>query len=162
MTDLQWDEVREFFDPDLMGALPDLFVPGITVKDWQTVLDLVTARGWKWQYSQGDTALPLPTAAEALARPPEAETASLRVWPAPGVLAIFRFMSDTEIDFDVDLHELQGQKGVDTLCDFLRAIGRELGKPVLMTPEGGSQEHVVLGFDPAAGKVVLLGDPGSN
>ncbi|MEQ4724451.1 hypothetical protein [Nonomuraea sp. B19D2] len=63
------------------------------------------------------------------------------------------------IDFDVDLRELQGQEGVDTLCDFLRTIGSELGKPVLMTPEGGSQEHPVLGFDPVVSKVVLLGDP---
>lgn len=65
------------------------------------------------------------------AAPPEAETVSLLVRPAPGVLAIFRLMSETEIDFD--LRELQGQEGVGTLCDFLRAIGSELGKPVLMT-----------------------------
>jgi len=159
MTDLRWDEVREFFDPDLMGALPDLFVPDATVVDWQTVLDLVRVRGWQWQYSQGDTVLPLPTAAEVLARPPEAETVSLRVWPAPGVLAILRLMSENEINFDVDFRELQGQEGVDTLCDFLHAIGSELDKPVLMTPEGGSQEHPVLGYDPALGKVVLFGEP---
>ncbi|NRQ34512.1 hypothetical protein HII36_22060 [Nonomuraea sp. NN258] len=158
MTDLRWDEVRDFFDPDFMGALPDLFVPDATVEDWQTVLDLVRTRGWQWQYSQGDTILPLPTAAEVLARSPDADTVSLRVWPAPGVLAIFLLMSDTEIDFDVDLRELQGQEGVDILCDFLRAIGSELGKPVLMTPEGGSLDPV-LGFDPVVGKVVLLGDP---
>ncbi|MFI6290478.1 hypothetical protein ACIBEJ_02780 [Nonomuraea sp. NPDC050790] len=161
MTDLRWDEVREFFDPDLMGALPDIFVPDATVEDWQRVLDLVRARGWLWEYSQGDTVLPLPNAAEVLARPPEAEMVSLRVWPAPGVLAIFRLMSETEIDFDVDLRELQGQAGVDTLCDFLRAIGSELGKPVLMTPEGESQDSV-LGFDPVVSKVVLLGDPAPN
>ncbi|GGT46038.1 hypothetical protein ACFFV7_38830 [Nonomuraea spiralis] len=140
-------------------GLPDLFVPGATVEDWQSVLDLVRARGWQWRYSEGDTVLPMPTAAEVLARPPEAETVLLRVWPAPGVLAIFRLMSETEIDFDVDLHELQGQEGVDVLCDFLRAIGGELGKPVLMTPEGGNQEHPVLGFDPVVSKVVLLTAP---
>jgi hypothetical protein len=79
----------------------------------------------------------------------------MRDWPVPGVLAIFRFMSETEISFDVDLRELQGQEGIDTLCAFLRAIGSRLGKPVLMTPEGGSQEHPVLGYDPALNKVTL-------
>lgn len=158
MTDLRWDEVKDLFDPDLMGALPDLFVPDATVEDWQTVLGLVAARGWQWQYSQGDTVLPLPIAAEVFARPPEADTVSLRVWPVPGVLAIFRFFSETEVDFDVDLRELQGQEGVDILCDFLRAIGGELGKPVLMTAEGGSGGPV-LGFDPVVGKVVLFADP---
>ena len=91
-------------------------------------------------------------------RPVDAETASLWVWPSPGVLAIFRFMSKTTIDFDVDLRELQGQDGVDTLCRMLYAIGSHLGKPALMVPEGGSQQYPVLGFDPVLGKVALLVD----
>ncbi|MFF0637920.1 hypothetical protein ACFYTS_36120 [Nocardia sp. NPDC004151] len=62
------------------------------------------------------------------------------------------------MDFDVDLRELQGQAGVDTLCDFLRTIGRRLGKPVSMYSEGSSHSPV-LGFDPAADRVVLLADP---
>jgi hypothetical protein len=162
MPDLCWDQVGEFFDPDLMGALPDLFVPGATVQDWQAVLDLVIAGGWRWQYEVGSTAQPLPAAATVLARPAGAEIAQLRVWPVPGVLAIFRLMSETEISFDVDLRELQGQEGADTLCAFLRAIGSRLGKPVLMTPEGGSQEHSVLGYDPALKKVTLRTEPAAS
>lgn len=37
------------------------------------------------------------------------------------------------IDVDVDLREVRGQAGVDVLCALLRAIGRRLGKPVLMS-----------------------------
>lgn len=55
--------------------------------------------------------------------------------------------------------ELQGQDGVDTLCAFLADVGRALGKPVLMRSEGDSQDHPVLGFDPALDRVVLLADP---
>ncbi|HEX5298461.1 MAG TPA: hypothetical protein VFW50_15870 [Streptosporangiaceae bacterium] len=159
MPDLRWEEVRELFDPDLMGALPDIFVPGATVRDWQAVLDLVTASGWQWQYQEDGTARPLPAAAAVLALPAGTGTASLRVRPAPGVLVIFWFMAETDIDFDVDLRELQGQEGVDTLCGLLRAIGGKLGKPVLMTAEGGRREHPVLGFDPALNKVVLITGP---
>ncbi|RSM67002.1 hypothetical protein DMH03_08025 [Amycolatopsis sp. WAC 01376] len=143
MQDLRWDEVRSFFDPDLMGALPDVFVPAASAEDWQ----------------QGATASPLPLAKDALARPVGAELAELRAWPVPGMLAIFRLTSAEEIDFDIDLRELQGQAGVDTLCGFLAEIGRELRKPVLMTPEGGSQAHPVLGFDPALDRVVLMAAP---
>jgi hypothetical protein len=39
------------------------------------------------------------------------------------VLANFWLMSAEQIDFDVDLRELQGQEGVDVLCGFFRAIG---------------------------------------
>ncbi len=157
--DLRWDEVREYFNPDTMGALPDLYVPNAVVEDWQVILDLVRTRGWQWQYTRGDEALPLPTATEIFERPADAETVSLKVWPSPGTHAIFRFMSETEIDFDVDLRELQDQEGVDTLCALLHAIGEELGKPVLMTSEGGSPEHPVLGFEPTLGKVVVFADP---
>ena len=71
------------------------------------------------------------------------------------MLAIFRLYAETEISFDVDLRKLQGQQGADTLCAVLMAIGGRLGKPVLMTPEGGSQQHPVLGYDPDLGKVTL-------
>ncbi|ONI89975.1 hypothetical protein ALI22I_13720 [Saccharothrix sp. ALI-22-I] len=53
----------------------------------------------------------------------------------------------------------RGRHGVDTLCRFLEAIGRELRKPVLMTTEGGSRAHPVLGYDPVLDRVVLLADP---
>ncbi|SOB85185.1 hypothetical protein [Streptomyces sp. 1331.2] len=158
MPDLLWDDVRNFFDPDLMGALPDVSVEGTSVDDWQAVFDLVRSSGWAWEYLEGRVAVPLPPAAEVLSRPAGAETVNLQVWPVPGVLAIFRPMSAEEIDFDVDLRELQGQEGVDTLCRFLAAVGRRLGKPVAMTAEG-DYGNPVLGFDPAADRVVLMADP---
>ncbi|WP_035957274.1 hypothetical protein [Frankia sp. EUN1f] len=159
MPGLVWEEVKDIFDPNLMGALPDVFVPDASVADWQALFHLVQARNWQWRYSEGSMDLPLPSAAAVLARPADCEIAELRVWPQPGVLAIFRIMSADEIDFDVDLRELQGQLGVDALCSLLAEIGRELGKPVMMTAEGGSQAHPVLGFDPALDRVVALVDP---
>lgn len=47
---------------------------------------------------------------------------------------------------------------MDILCGFLGSIGRRLGKPVRMTAEG-DWGNLVLGFDPAADRVVLLADP---
>jgi len=158
MADLLWDDVSSFFDPDLMGSLPDVRVPDASVEDWQAVLDLVAEKGWKCQYSEGETGLPVPRAEAVLSRPAGSECQDLRVWPTAEVLAIFRFHSDDEVDFDVDLRELQGQEGLDVFCGFLREIGRRLGKPVLMDPEG-DHGHPVLGFDVEANRVVLLADP---
>jgi hypothetical protein len=128
------------------------------VEDWQAVLDLVTEKGWKYQYSEGERVLPVPRAEAVLSRAADAECPGLRVWPTPGVLAIFSFHADDEVDFDVDLRELQGQDRLDVLCGFLREIGRRLGKPVLMDPEG-EYGYPVLGFDVEADRVVLLADP---
>ncbi|MEV8328438.1 hypothetical protein [Kitasatospora sp. NPDC056731] len=158
MADLLWDDVKCFFDPDLMGSLPDLRVPDASAEDWQAVLDLVEARGWQCQYSEGETVLPVPRAETVLSRPADAECPNLRVWPTADVLAIFRFLGDDEVDFDVDLRELQGQERLDVFCDFLREIGRRLGKSVLMDPEG-DYGHPVLGFDIEADRVALLAEP---
>ncbi|MFC8202256.1 hypothetical protein ACFUTV_43800 [Streptomyces sp. NPDC057298] len=120
MADLLWDDVRCFFDPEFMGALPDVRVPNTSVEDWQLVLDLVAEKGWKCQYSEGETVFPVPRAEAVLSRPADAECPDLRVWPSVDVLAIFRFHVHDEVDFDVDLRELQGQERLDVFCGFLR------------------------------------------
>lgn len=159
MPDLLWNEVKNFFDLNLMGALPDLWVPGASVEDWQAVFDLVQFKGWTWEFVVDNIVRPLPAATEVLPRPVDAEEhIVLRVSPVPAVTAIFYPMSATEIDFDVDLRELQGQVGVDTLCGFVSALGRLLGKPVFMAAEG-QYGYPLLGFDPSVDRVVLLADP---
>lgn len=155
MSELLWDDVKRFFDPEVMGALPDVHVADASVEDWQAVLDLVAASRWQWQYSEGAVARSMPLAEAVLSRPVDAECPELRVWPTPGVLAIFRFYAPEEIDFDVDLRELQGQDRLDVLCEFLRVIGRRLGKAVVMTAEGDA-DHPLLGFDDESDRVVLL------
>lgn len=152
VSGLLWDEVRNLFDPDVVGALPDVRVDDASVGDWQAVLDLVKACGWRYEYREGEAVVPLPSAEQVLSRPADAEFPSLRVRPVPEVLAIFWFLSDSVIDFDVDLRELQGQERLDILCGFFATIGRRLGKPVLMSTEGGA--HALLGFDVQADRVV--------
>jgi hypothetical protein len=128
VADLLWDDVSCFFDPDSMGSLPDVRVPNTSVEDWQAVLDLVAEKGWKCQYSEGETVLPVPRAEAVLSRPADAECPGLRVWPAADVLAIFRFYAEDEVDFDVDLRELQGQERLDVFCRFLSGDRAAVGQ----------------------------------
>ncbi|MEV6071611.1 hypothetical protein AB0L82_34150 [Nocardia sp. NPDC052001] len=159
MPDLQWDDVEELLDPNRIGSLPDVYVQEASVEDWQAVFDLIRTQGWAWEYYEGDRKRELPAAVDVLSRPADADCVTLRVWPISNVQMIFRPWLG-EIDFDVDLRQLQGQAGVDVLCDVLCAIGRRLGKPVLMCSEFDSfdSRSPVLGFDPAADRVVLLAD----
>ncbi|WP_020542439.1 hypothetical protein [Nonomuraea coxensis] len=160
MSELVWDEVKGFFDPDLMGTLPDVWVTDTSFEDWQMLFDLVEAHGWRSEYREGDVVMPLPRAEQVLSLPVDAESPTLRVWPVPDVLAIFWFLSDDAIEFDVDLRELQGQERLDILCEFITTIGRRLRKPVVMSPEGDwDRNSPVLGFDVEADRVVLLAQP---
>lgn len=128
--------------------------------DWQALLDLVVARGWRFEYSEGERVLPLPTAAAILAREPDSECPALRVWPSPHMLMIFWFGAAEEIDFDLSLREIQDQERLDEFCGFLREVGRQLGKPVLMAREMGKPaEHPVLGFLPETDRVVVIDPP---
>lgn len=158
MPELLWTEVEDLFDPALMGALPDLRIPDTSVEDWQAVLDVVVADGWPYEYSEGLDRRPLPGAETILGRPADAESPQLRVSPFPDAVVIFRFHAETEIDFDVDLRELQGQERLDAFCAFLGRLGRRLGRAVFMDAEG-SHGYPVLGFDPEADRVRTLVDP---
>lgn len=158
-TSLSWEEVATHFDPRDGGVLPDVHVPGTSVEDWQSLFDLVRESGWGCEYREGFARLPFPSAAEVFSRSAEGECVEVYVRPVPDMLAIFRAYSAEEIDFDVDLRELQGQNRLDILCGFLSAVGRRLGKPVIMTAEG-FRECPILGFDPAVDRVVLLAAEG--
>lgn len=129
-----------------------------SVEDWQAVLDLVTEKRWKCQYLEGEMVLPVPRAKAALSRPGDGECPDLRVWLTDAVLAILPFHAEDEVDIDIDPRELQSQDRLDAFCGFPRTIGRRLGKPVLMAPEGDSG-HSMLGFDVEADQVVLLAHP---
>ncbi|WP_327064459.1 hypothetical protein [Kitasatospora sp. NBC_01302] len=159
MADLLWDDrVAWLLDPTQEGCLPDAFIEHTTAADWQAVLDLIGEQGWAFEYADGSAVLPLPRAEAVLARPADAECPSLRVWPDPGVCAIFRFLGKEQIDFDLDLRELQGQERLDVLCGFLAAIGRRLGTSVPLFPEGGGVRPL-LGFDLAADRIRMMSTP---
>jgi hypothetical protein len=127
MPDLHWEQVSELFDPDLMGGPPGPFYPrrhrpglagGLGPSHREQLAVAVRDRHHGTAAADGSQRL-------RTGRRSRDRRAKRLV--RPGVLAIFRLWSESEISFDVDLRELQGQQGADTLCAFLQAIGSRLG-----------------------------------
>lgn len=152
MSALRWDRVRQLFDLDAVGQLPDGWVDGTTVDDWQTALDLATT-GWAWECVEH----PLPTAVELAARlGPDAETHPVRVEIAPDTWLLLWFLETESIDFDIDVRGWRGQEALDGLCDFLTRLGRALGKSVWLGAEGDSSGTPHLGYDVTLDRMVVL------
>ena len=157
VPDVVWEDVKEWFDPEVNGVLPDACVPDTTAADWQAVVDLVRSKGWAYEYVEDGRVLRVPDRVEDMFKRRAEAAVMLRVWPTREVMAIFRPWVVEQIDFDVDLRELQGQERLDVLCGLMRAVGRRLGKPVLLSPEG-FETRPVIGYLVAVGRVVVLPD----
>ena len=157
MSDLRWDDVKDWFDPTANGSVPDLVVTGTTLADWQPLVTLIRTAGWRAEYEHRDRRHDVPaSAAELFVTDPDGWLKHLRVWPDPDIEVIFRPWSPDEIVGDVSLFELQGQERLDTFCGVLRRIGRALGKRVALFAEGDGDHPPMLAYEVDPDRVVLL------
>lgn len=154
MPDLLWDDVRKWFEPD-HGLLLDAYIFGTTVADWQAFVDLVRSRGWWFAYSEDRRPRRLPYRVEDILARRGEMAVLLQVRLVPEVLVNVHFFTDEEIEVDFAPEELQGQERLDLLCGFLRAVGRRLSKPVVLTPES-APDHPLIGYDINADRVLVI------
>ncbi len=80
--------------------------------------------------------------------------ASLRVWLTEELHVIFWFLEAGQVDFDVNVAAVRDQRQLDALCAWLRILGQQLRKPVLVAEEG-EPSSVMLTYDVASGRVVV-------
>ena len=147
---LVWNDVAHYLEWD--GALLDAYVFGVSIADWQRVIDVVSAQRWSLDYTVDGSSLPLPGQVSDIFVARGEGSATLHIRPTPDILVNTHFFSDDEIEFDFDPRELQGQDRLDVLCSFLRIIGSTLDRPVVVTPENSS-DRPLLTYTPAGNRV---------
>ena len=154
MSDLRWDDLQDDLGPGVNGVLPDGCVPCTTAADWNAVVALSRSRGRRLELTENHERVAL-GAGDMLRFPgPDDRCVTMSIWPVPGIPVNFFVHPPSEINFDIDLRELQTQERLDQLGDFLRAMGRELGKPILITPEGASNAlHPFMEYDPRLDRI---------
>jgi hypothetical protein len=150
---LLWPDVAAWFDPRTNGRLPDACVAGVSLAGWQALLDLIRSRGWASEHSVDHETFPLPQRAADLIS--DEGYPQIRVWPTPRIQVIFRMYTPADIDFDVDLRELQGQERLDDFCDFLRTLGRALNSRVVLCAEGYPRVPL-LAYEPGRDRIEWL------
>lgn len=130
-------------DLALEPSLPDGIVRDTSVRDWQQLLDLVRHKGWPSEWSAGG-GRPVPRfAAEMFA---DEEHNTFKVWPVTSLQVNVFPLGEDSIDFDLDSRELTG-RGFDHCVDFVREVGRSIGKVVELSHEGDGS-LVFLRYDP--------------
>ncbi len=150
MHDLVWNDVAHYFEVD--GSLLDAYVVGVSMADWQHVIDVVRAQSWSLDYTVDSSSLPLPEQVSDIFATRGQASTTLHIRPTPDILVNTHFFSDDEIEFDFDRRELQGQDQLDVLCSFLRTIGSRLNKPIVITPEN-TPHQPLLTYTPAGDRV---------
>jgi len=165
VSELLWDDVKQWFDPVENGSAPDVIVADTTLVHWQLVLDLIRSHGWSCRYEHGDRETALPESAASLFPPEAVEQPTLLtiwVWPDPDFEWIIRPSTADVIVSDVDLYQIQGQQRLDVFCRFLRTLGDALQKDVFVYSEGASPHPPyppLMNYDAAAGRVTFLAGP---
>lgn len=155
MHDLVWSDVAHHFEVD--GSLLDAYVFGVSVADWQHVIDVVRTQSWSLDYTVDGSSRPLPERAVDIFTAGSRASLTLHIRPTPDILVNTHFFSDDEIEFDFAPGELQGQDRLDVLCSFLRTIGSTLDKPIVVTPEN-TPGRPLLTYTPSDDRVTATPD----
>jgi hypothetical protein len=150
--EMEWERHKSLFASD--GSLRDIYVRGTDVADWQRLLDFLRAGAYTLRYIViGDAKRepqPLPEQIEAIfARPHDAYVALLIDEPQLGLVC--HFFCPDEIELDLDPRAIDSEARLDRLRGFMRALGRLLGKEVILTPEN-MPEHPLFRYDPRTGR----------
>jgi hypothetical protein len=158
VREVEWDKVRDWFDPAENGSAPDIVVEDTALEDWQGLITLIRTDSWRAEYEIGDERVGVPAAAADLFVPHrEGWLRSLWVWPRPDIELTFRVWTPEVIVGDVSLYELQGQQRLDDFCGILRRLGQRLGKRVTMYAEGCYDQYPpMLAYDVDQDRVVFL------
>ncbi len=160
MHDLLWSDVAHYFEID--GSLLDAYVFGVSMADWQQVIDVLRAQNWSLDYTVDSSSLPLPEQVSDIFAARDQASPTLHIRPTPDILVNTHFFSDGEIEFDFDPRELQGQDRLDVLCSFLRTVGSALNKPIVVTPEN-SPDRPLLTYTPSDDRLTATRwDTGEN
>ncbi|QDT14379.1 hypothetical protein [Alienimonas californiensis] len=144
------------FDRD--GSLRDVLVLETTVDDWERLLDFVRTGPQTYSYSSVDGKADLPAAQEIF---PDGQREGLHLMAVNlgGCTANCHFFWTGDIEFDLDPKEVTTAERAAAVFAWMRDLGRELGKPIRLTPEN-TEEYVLAAYDPATDSFDFRGSAG--
>ena len=158
---MDWQQVAAEFEWD--GSLRDLYVLDTDAAVWQEALDFLRAAGYPLTYSEDSVETELPTEVAVILRRRLEKHTMLSV-DVQGIHIACHFFYAGEIEFDIDPREVSDEARFGHLCEFIRGVGKRLGRSVILTPEmcGGREDEAIIRYLPADDRFVYtpVGVPG--
>ena len=147
--DRDWRHSGAVLDADSDPSLRDVYVLGTDQGDWETFLAFLPGSPWCWQLRVDNrpAALPADLATLWSELGPD-QCRPLLCLDVAGVTLCCHFFSFDQIEFDLDSRELTNAETLAGILGFMAAIGRLLGRTVILTPES-CPERPYFRYDPA-------------
>lgn len=136
---LEWEKLKSELADD--NSLRDIYVLDTTLNDWQVLFDKLKTT-YQLQYTVDGQSQQWPGSLEkvfadsAQARP----MVSLDIGQ---IVLVSHFFTFDEIEFDILAYEINSQQTFDNVLGFLRLVGDNTGKPVLLTDENNQRQPII-------------------
>lgn len=142
---MNWQDVRQLFRWD--GSWRDIYISNADAGLCQRVIDAVCSR-YITLYNEDGEQKPFPQSITTVVARREEVTPCLFIY-VEGIRINFHFFMPDEIEFDIDPREVDSEEKFVALTEFMRYIGQESERDVVLTPEGGAEkEEMLIAYHP--------------
>ena len=127
------------------GSLRDLYVLHTSASHWEAFLEF--AAQFPCVYSHDGETRTRPTVEQLFSDRDGSHLLGISIGSAT---VNCHFFVETEIELDLEPKEIEGSNKHDQVLRFMEGLARAVSKPVLLTPENGSNVPY-LSYEPASG-----------
>ena len=126
------------------GDLPNGRAANVGVEGWRAFLAVLRTTGWSVTWDETILAAFPETLDDLMTE----DVLTLHVEPKADVrMNVFPSWGFDHVWFDFSIRELNSQSDADALFEFVRLLGRSVGRPVALSYEG-PDDHVFATYDP--------------
>jgi hypothetical protein len=104
------------------GALLDAYVSSTDADDWQSAVDGVRAIGWPSSYSEDGASMSMPSDVSEIFARSQFASCLWTIRPTNEIAINCHFFGPDEIEFDLDPREIQVQRHLDLVCQFISGV----------------------------------------
>ncbi len=150
---MNWQDVNQYLQAAFEdGELIDLYILDVNMEVWQSALNFLRLSHFQLNYVVDTHEAELPTDVASIFSKGQEANIFLKV-NVSGITVVFHFFDDEEIGFDIAARDVDSEAKFNSLCDFVRGLGKHLERTVILTTES-SPDRVIIRYLPSEDQFV--------